>query len=306
MLPSQHRGRMTLVIILVLLTACTRATSTPSVNQPSQTAFPSSPTTSPTPAIPTPTPEPAAAVVNGQSISLANYAAELERYLAAQKSLGKSPTGEEAKKAVLDAMVDRTLLAQAAEKGGYTLSDQDLKTRADNLASQLGGEKALQDWQTAHGYTPESFLSNLKEEVTAAWERDQITGQVPAAAEQIHARQILVQDSITAQKVLDRLNSGTNFATLALKYDPVTGGDLGWFPQGYLEDAQVESAVFALQPGQVSQVIQSPSGYHVIEVIERDPQRPLNTDQRLVLQQKALQKWLEETRANGQIKILIP
>jgi peptidyl-prolyl cis-trans isomerase C len=244
--------------------------------------------------------------VNGRIISLAGYAAELERYLAAQEALGKSPTGEQAKEAVLGSLVDRDLLAQAAEKAGFTLSAADLKARLDNLANQLGGEQALADWESAHNYTQDSFLLNLKEEAAAAWQRDQIASQVPAATEQIHARQILVQDQASAQKVQERLNSGMKFATLALKYDPVTGGDLGWFPQGYLEDPQVEAAAFALQPGEVSQVIQTASGYHFLEVVERDPQRALNTDQRLVLQGKALQKWLEDTRGSSQIQVLIP
>jgi peptidyl-prolyl cis-trans isomerase C len=93
---------------------------------------------------------------------------------------------------------------------------------------------------------------------------------------------------------------------LAAEYDPATGGDLGWFPRGYLTDAQLEEAAFSLQPGEFSQIVETPIGFYFLQVIERDPERPLDPDPRRTWQIKALRDWLEKQRNQGSIEILIP
>ena len=83
------------------------------------------------------------------------------------------------------------------------------------------------------------------------------------------------------------------------------GGDLSWFPRGYLNEKSVEDAAFALQPGEISPVIQSSLGYHVIQVIAREV-RSLTPDARAVLQRKALADWLTNNRSQSQIEDLVP
>jgi peptidyl-prolyl cis-trans isomerase C len=136
--------------------------------------------------------------------------------------------------------------------------------------------------------------------------RDQIAAGVPQATEQVHARQILVYNSDKAAEVTASLSAGGDFATLAAQYDPVTRGDLGWFPQGYLLDPDLEAAVFALQPGETSQVVQTSAGYHVLQVIERDPQHPLDPQARLILQEHAVRDWLAARREQSKIEIILP
>jgi parvulin-like peptidyl-prolyl isomerase len=136
--------------------------------------------------------------------------------------------------------------------------------------------------------------------------RDRIAGELPETADQVHARQILAFEADAAQAALARLQAGADFEALAAEYDPVTGGDLGWFPQGYLLDPGLEAAAFALQPGTYSDVLQSPAGYHILQVVERDPERPLTPDARLVLQGQAVEEWLAGQRQAAQIEILLP
>jgi peptidyl-prolyl cis-trans isomerase C len=95
--------------------------------------------------------------------------------------------------------------------------------------------------------------------------------------------------------VLQQLNqAGANFATLAFGYDLSTGGDLGWFPRGYLTQPAVEEAAFSLQSGEVSAIIETDFGYHIIQVIERDENKALTSEARQTLGRKALQRWLDE------------
>jgi peptidyl-prolyl cis-trans isomerase C len=97
--------------------------------------------------------------------------------------------------------------------------------------------------------------------------------------------------------VAGQLEAGLSFSELARRYDPDTGGELGWFPRDYLFEQELEDVAFSLEPGQYSEVISSNVGYHIIQVIEREEEHPLSPDAYLVLQEKALQEWLVAKRS---------
>jgi len=145
--------------------------------------------------------------------------------------------------------------------------------------------------------------SLLREKVSEAIGQD----QAPANEEQVHARHILVPTEDQAKDVLQQLQNGADFATLAtqLSTDPgskTQGGDLGWFPRGVMDKA-FEDAAFALQPGQLSDVVHGTNGYHVIQVLERDPSRPVAPDQLQNLRQKAFSDWLTGRRSSPDVKL---
>ncbi len=293
---------ITLFILILLLfpTACNAPLHTPTL---AATSTPSpTPTDTPTPVPPTPTPIPMAAYVNGEGISLAEYQAELTRY---QAGFG-TDLATDWKERVLQDLVDQTLLAQAAREKGFTLSEAELQARIDDLAKQAGGSQVLSDWMQAQGYSQEDFRLALARSAAAAWMSDQITGVIPWTVDQVHARQILLYNSTDANNVLSQLYNGADFDTLAYQYDPATGGDLGWFPKGYLTEPALESAAFRLEPGKYSEAIETPLGYHILLVIEHDPQHPLSPDARMTLQEKALSTWIEERRGKSEVQILAP
>jgi parvulin-like peptidyl-prolyl isomerase len=81
------------------------------------------------------------------------------------------------------------------------------------------------------------------------------------------------QAGAVAQELVRRARAGENFDALAKEYstDPSNkdkGGDLGWFGRGRMVKA-FEDAAFALQPGQVSDVVKTQFGYHIIKMDER-------------------------------------
>jgi len=243
-----------------------------------------------------------AAIVNGEGIPLAEYQAETARY---QAAYGTDLATDWQRKA-LDDLVNQTVLAQAARENGFALKDADLQARIDSLAQQAGGAQALSAWMQAQTYSEEEFRHTLERSVAAAWMRDQIIGAVSWVADQVHARQILLYNSTDASNILFQLNNGVDFGDLAYTYHPATGGDLGWFPKGYLTEQALESAAFSLEPGKYSDVIETSLGYHILLVIEHDPQHPLTSDARMALQEKALSDWLAERRGKSDIQILVP
>jgi peptidyl-prolyl cis-trans isomerase C len=136
--------------------------------------------------------------------------------------------------------------------------------------------------------------------------RDQIINNVPETADQVHVMQILLPTQAETDQVYSSLQSGKDFLDVAYTYDTQTGGDLGWFPHGYLSDSRIDDAAFGLQPGQYSAVIQTDVGFHILYLVERDPAHPLTPEARQALQVKAVQNWLSDRRAHSQIQILLP
>jgi len=250
---------------------------------------------------PTETPVPPAVSINGEDISAAEFEAELARYQQTQASLGNTVSLETATQAVLNDMVNTLLLEQGAAAYSFVVDDATVQSRIDALTAQVGGPDALAAWESAHGYTDADFRFVLRRQIAAAWMRDQIAASVSTTAEQVHVKQILLYNADEAQQALGYLQAGWNFNDLAAQYDPVTKGELGWFPRGYLPAPAIEDAAYALQPGQYSAIVQDEAGYHILYVVERDPARLLSPDALLTLQERAVQTWLTQRRNESTI-----
>ena len=272
--------------------------------------FPPEPTVTPTatltPEPPTATPEPMALTVNGEGITVVEFNAELQRYLTSQTTLGKTVSAEEAAEVVREDLTAQLLLAQGARAQGFSLDEAGLQARIDSLAAQVGGPEALSKWLSEHGYSEPAFRSSLKRGAEAAWMRDKILAEVPSTAEQVHVQQILLYNQDTALSFLTQLNGGADFDELASRADPLTRGDLGWVPRGYLLEPKIEEAAFNLTVGQYSDVIATDVGFHILRILERDPERPLSPDAYITLQELALKNWVNVQRQQAQVVFLEP
>lgn len=291
----QHRRQNFIWIFLTLalgLASCASPLTVQPVDTPSATS---------TPQPPTATPEPMALTVNGEGITLVEFNAAVADYINAQAALGSPVDSATATSAVIDDLVAQTLLAQAARAEGFTLDDVALQARIDSLVQQLGGADALEAWKKSHGYSDPAFQSALKRAAESAWMRDKIISSVPETAEQIHLQQILLYNEDTARSFLLQLNGGSDFDELALKADPVTRGDLGWVPRGYLLNKEIEDAAFRLAVGEHTDVIATDVGFHILRILARDPARPLSPDALLSLQALALKNWVAEQRQSAVI-----
>ncbi len=257
--------------------------------------------------IPAPTIEPMAAMVNGEIISVQEYQLELARFQAARTS--KTELTDKDKNKVLDDLIDLTLLMQGAKENGYVLDDAQLQQRLANLIEKAGGAQTFQAWLEMNHYSEPSFRMALRRATEAAWMRDKIAASVPSEADQAHARQMLFFDINDANKIYSRLQAGEKFETILTEYGILANSDLGWFPKGYLLEPELDRAIFegkGLQSGQFTNVIKTRLGYHIVEVIERDPKHPLDPDPLLKAHAKAIQDWLAERRNKGNIRITTP
>ena len=282
------------IILLFLLAACSQG-GAPTAQE---TLAPSLPPTATAPA--------EVAVVNGEGILLESYTANLRLFQEAQAQTGTLLATEDVRQTVIESLVDRLLLAQAARAAGFTADDALLDERIAAVVQQAGSQEAFDAWLAEHGLSAEIFREELRLELEAAHMVAEISSGVPATAEQVEARQVLLPDLFSAERLLSQLDSGTSFETVVQNNDPRRLGTLGWFPRGYLLQREVEEAAFALQPGDYSRVVESELGFHLIQVLARDANRPLSSQALLALQTKAVQDWLSQQRADSAIEIRLP
>jgi peptidyl-prolyl cis-trans isomerase D len=154
-----------------------------------------------------------------------------------------------------------------------------------------------------------TFVESIlyREKLTAA-----IGADVPATEEQVWARHILIGVSSTvtdtektaakakAEEVLAKLKAGEDWTALAAQYSTDTsnaqqGGDLHWFGKGAMV-AEFEAVAFSLPVGQISDVVATQFGYHIIQVLGHE-NRPLTNDQIDQKRQKVFDDWLQKQRA---------
>jgi len=313
-------GRLVALAFVAACSACMPAwvtsvptsvpTIAPTAAMPTETA--DTPVVLPSP---TPTPElPMAARVNGQPIYLADYERELGQYESSLLSRGidpNSPEGQEnlaqARDWVLNVMIEQALTEQAAAEAGVIVSDDEVDAYIQAMIEENGGEEAFQAKLAEWGETTEDAWREVRAQLIGMAMTQRIIENVPTAAEHVHARHILVDTSAEAERILAQVLAGTDFATLAKSYSQdsstrESGGDLGFFPQGILVAPEVEDAAFALQPGQFSGVVTSPLGFHIVQVVERDPARPVSPENLRLMQDRAVQDWIEGLWAQATVE----
>ena len=288
-----------LLFILLALTACSGGA--PNIPSIFASATPVPPTATPLP--PTSTPIPLAISINGQGLTADQLKTETSRYTNSMKSLGKTVSPDLALKAIEDDLVSQFLLAGGAKEAGFVVDDNTLKQRMDALVKNIGGTDKFAAWEQAHGYTSTDFEEMLKLSIASAWMRDKIMSSIPLTAEQVHVRQILLYNEDAAKSYYSKLQAGASFEELAAQVDPVTHGDIGWFPRGYLSEKAVEDAAFSLQVGSFSPIVSGEVGFHIIKLMENQPARVLSPDALNTLQSRAVEDWLANRRKQSSIEI---
>jgi peptidyl-prolyl cis-trans isomerase C len=203
---------------------------------------------------------------------------------------------------LVNQQIDRSALLIAAKKQG-------LEHQAD-VAQAM--ERAA-DIQLENAYVQQHIQPALSDAaVQAEYNKDYANKPGP---EQVEARHILVKTQAEAQAIIDQLNKGANFATLAQQdsLDPgaKNGGELGWFTQDQMVKPFADAA-FALQPGQYTKTpVQTQFGWHVIlcEGKKASPPQALADVQGQIRQQladAAIKATLADARSHVTIKVYNP
>ncbi|MEK7159312.1 MAG: peptidylprolyl isomerase [Patescibacteria group bacterium] len=209
-----------------------------------------------------------AALVNGHIISYYDWQTEVTAVMKFnQKKFGTAKL-EEIEKEVMNKLIYENLLRQLAKSHKIVVEEDDINKNTSVIANQLGGVEALKKnvfdffgWDIEEFKTRIVYPETLKEKLQAELKNSKKS-----------------QDATKkeASDLLEELKDGKlTFEEAAQKYsdDKVSGakdGDLGFFPRGVMVK-EFEEVAFNLKPGELSGLVKSDFGYHIIKLVEIKP-----------------------------------
>jgi peptidyl-prolyl cis-trans isomerase SurA len=290
------------------------------------------------------------AVVNGDIIILSELRQISRDYMERMKEQFKIDAGDdqfrEAELRILDQLIDEKLVDQEADRLAVTISDKEV----DMAVREMQNRNRLNDEQFAavlveEGLTLQKYREQLKgqmkkvrlidqeiksriqvskDEIDAYYEKhaDDFNAEPEVRIQQI--RLIIPPESgegeinriqAQAESILSKIKGGEDFTSLVGLYsqDPSAsaGGDMGIFKRGELLPA-IDEYAFSMKPGEVSPVIRTEGGFHIIKVLGRREPAALSDEERraevkdVLFNQKAeelYKEWIARLRKKAYIEV---
>lgn len=262
--------------------------------------------------------------VNGRAISTKAFAERLARHLRNRDPLTvKDPLLlERAKNDLADALVLQVLAEQWAAKNGVTVTDADVDRRVSEVRAEYQDELAFRRMLADENISIEIWRDELRQsllrkrvyevvtsktsepteaEVKTYYEANKKDWQRPA---RIRLKQIVLDKEEDAKRVYEEVAKGRDIGALAKQFSVMpeasAEGDTGWIEKGILE---VFDQAFKMNVGAKSKIVKSPYGWHIYQVIGKEPERRLTLEQarpsivRELKERRAqsdFARWLEE------------
>jgi peptidyl-prolyl cis-trans isomerase SurA len=244
------------------------------------------------------------AVVNNDAITLAELHESIISYRAENPSRRSGPSDEELRKDFLKRLIDSRLQLQEAEREKITVDDVELNEEFLDRVKRYGvtTEEEFEKLVRAQGVTVESIKKRLRDGLKVSkLIRRRVTLRVSVTEAEItayleenrakletglsfHARHILVVPEagsdagweaarIKAEMLRTQLMGGADFIELAKQHSRDAtardGGDLGALKRGELAP-DVENELLGLEPGEISNPVRSPLGFHVFRLESKE------------------------------------
>jgi len=291
--------------------------------------------------------------VNGKDVSYQRYIGFYMEYQRS-KGVAVGARGDQLplltrmRKEAMDLLIEQELILQAAEAQGIEVAPEEIDAALAEVSEPFKTPEAFNYRIESEGYTTDSYREHLRRMIAAAKYLDGIRADAMSVSdeeleayyrnnerrltlpEQVRVRHILLSwkplgkpdDRAALHEqmgaILKKARAGEDFAGLAREYSDdstrMDGGDVGLFHRGQMVPA-FEAAAFALQPGEISDIVETPFGLHIIKLEERKEARLLPLDEvREQLREHMIKEKLDtvvavETarlRDEAKIEILIP
>lgn len=297
--------------------------------------------------VPTELPE-VLARVNGETITRSEFEDAVESVEA--RAGGPVPADQRDRifRGILDDLIGFKLLSQEAKARKVAVPDAEVDARINQIKGQFPSEDVFVQMLVERKLTLDKIKADAREDMAIGKMIEaEIAGKIAVKPEQVQefydsnpdqftqgervrASHILIgvpetadtaakaQARTKAEQILTDVKAGKDFAALAKQHstDPgsaVNGGDLGYFQAGQMV-GPFNDAAFALEPGAVSEIVETQFGFHIIKVADKQAGRtvPLaevrpQVEQYLQNQnrQQQTEAFVESLRSKGKIEVLI-
>jgi peptidyl-prolyl cis-trans isomerase C len=296
-------------------------------------------------------PEPAAAIVNGERIPMSQLDKEMSNLLTNYPILRDQKNVAELRQArqnILDGLIKQEIMVQEGKKLNLEPQDKDIEAEYAKIKQRFPTEEQFQQALKQNGVTEKKLQSDIKrrltlmkvvevaikpkmepvtdKDITDFYEKNKDKFIEP---EKVQASHILIkisadageQGKVEARKQIDDIlqlaKGGSDFAELAKKYSQCPsaerGGDLGSFGRGQMVKP-FEDAAFSMEVGQISDVVQTDFGYHIIKLQSKQPQKLIElkevTDRikEVVTGEKmntAVENWVKPIMEKANIQLMV-
>jgi peptidyl-prolyl cis-trans isomerase C len=273
--------------------------------------------------------------VNGETIK----GADLENAVKGLEGRAGGPVPADQRdrvyRGVLDDMIGYKLLVQEAKAQKIAVPDADVEAQVAQIRSQFPSQQQFEQALTAQKMTVQDIRDDARAEMSVEKLVDGAIGSKIAVKPEavadfyknnqekfqqgarVRASHILIQvpqgadaaakqqAKTKAEAILKDLKAGKDFAAAAKEnsQDPGSapnGGDLGFFEQGQMVPP-FEQAAFALTPGQMSEVVETPFGYHIIKVAEKQKARVVPLDEA----KPQIEQYLTEQNRHAETELFV-
>lgn len=251
------------------------------------------------------------AVVNGVIISQGEFDRELDFFVRRAAPEGQQlPELQlvKIKNDVLESLIDREVLFQESQKKGIEVKADEISDQLKKIKQRYPDETQFAEMLKGIGLTESDVQTQIKRGMAIQQLIDKEVGDKVKISdeeskqyydthpeffkqpEQVNASHILIKVDENAseaqkaearkkiQEVQQKLQKGEDFATLAKTYSEgpsaPQGGNLGYFRRGQMVKP-FEDAAFKLKPGETSDIVETRFGYHLIKVIDKQPEKTL-------------------------------
>ena len=246
-----------------------------------------------------------AVTINGENIPRDKFQAQVD-HMINQRGLNSGGITQPAvfkqiQQEVVDQLIVQELLWQEAKRRNFIVEDEVVNERLQQMKSKFDTEQAFQFKIQAGGFTEETYREDIRQQVSVQRMISQgIASGISISDEDVedfyktnidqmqrpiavHARHILIKPASTdpealqaakdeADKILAEIRAGGDFVKLATDRSQAPsapqGGDLGYFGAGQMVEP-FEKAAFSLQQGEISELVQTQFGYHIIRLEDR-------------------------------------
>ena len=249
------------------------------------------------------------AKVGNDSITTEDFS---ERLMSAPPAYQAYINTEPGKKQFIDLLVREKLILESAKQAGVNKRDE-YKSALDSFKAEQA--KQLKDYED--GLMIEMYLKDVQENVITASE-DEINKYYEEHKEDftnptaVIAKHILVPTKEEAEIAFERINKGESFDKVAqeMSTDKVSaqrGGQIGPFRRGELVK-EFEEVVFNLKDGEISDIVETPFGLHIITKVSEEKLQPIPEDVakaeiKGIIEKTKFEKWFEDTKKKLNVSI---
>lgn len=226
-----------------------------------------------------------AAIVGSNLITMENLSKEVGyiKYFYEKTAPDQMPNTSLIEKQVVDRLIEERVIEKLSRENGVSITSKEVDEQFQKIADENGGEeKVEQILSDLYGLDAKTFKHLIKAQLLQEKLRDKFEGELQM---QVKVRHILIKVApdatpeakaaaqAKAQDILNQIKNGADFAELAKTYSEdeasqAQGGELPFFSKGQ-NVVEFETAAFSLNPGEISDLVETQYGFHIIKVEDK-------------------------------------